>query len=369
LKRRILLAAFAIVLAVAVADVAVTGADVFRPLLDDWITQGSIVSISPDTPHESTSGALEWVDVGDVERLVVKNNVGDVSVEGCDVDVVEISYDLTAYAETEVAASALAEELSVVPERRDGVLELLLGGRDADRRSAVSVDYRIRVPRRLSVEVRSSLGEVSVSDVSGDVFVENGHGFISVTGVGGDADVVGFMCPVAVRGVKGDVALDVNMQHAVVADVGGGLTLRETNSTVDVSDLKGPVDATLRFGGFHASRLGDGLRAEADNADLTVDVVSGKVEITSRMGSVVVRGLDGDLDVDAAHGDVVLEVSKEEGYAIDASTENGGIVCRLPLEVEEEDDAYSVKGTLGNGRHAVTIRGAMSRLYLRYEAE
>jgi len=174
---------------------------------------------------------------------------------------------------------------------------------------------------------------------------------------------------VAVRGVKGDVALDVNMRHAVVADVGGGLTLTETNSTVDVSDLKGPVDATLRFGGLHASRLGDGLRAEADNADLTVDAVSGKVEITSRMCSVVVRGLDGDLDVDAAHGDVVLEVSREKGYAIDATTENGGIVCRLPLEVEEEDGACSVKGTLGNGRHAVTIRGAMSRLYLRYEAE
>jgi hypothetical protein len=147
---------------------------------------------------------------------------------------------------------------------------------DPSARRAVTVSYRVRVPRNTRVIAASGSGATTVTGIGGDVSVRTGSAAITIGDLGGDATVVSGSGAVAIGGVRG--ALDVRTGSSAIHahDLGGGVTAHSGSGHVDAAGVpRAPW------------RISTGSSA----IDVRLDAASGlALHATSGSGSVRVAG-------------------------------------------------------------------------------
>ncbi|MFC6785647.1 DUF4097 family beta strand repeat-containing protein [Halobaculum halobium] len=257
----------------------------------------SIAGCSGATPFVGKrSERDETIAVDGAERLVARTDLGDVTLRAEERDDIDVRI-------TKQASSVTADlsDLAFRVERSGGDLVLrseftgdteFLGGRPS-----MSID--VTLPRSLPVSsVRSSVGDVSVDGVDGDVDAETDTGDVRLRDVAGsvraaastgDVTVAG---PDAIRGARtqtGDVAADVpdidgdvriesrtgDVAVAVGEDVDADL--RVATNTGDVSVTGVSLSDATRTGDSVTGTLGDGgpaLAVETRTGDATVSPLS-----------------------------------------------------------------------------------------------
>ncbi|WP_435334930.1 DUF4097 family beta strand repeat-containing protein [Haloarchaeobius sp. TZWWS8] len=246
-------------------------------LLDGIVQRGTLGS-----GPELTETVEESVDASDVRRLAVESVNGHVTISPADGDDVTLEATMT----TRSGRKQL-DRLEVTSTVRDGRLTVRAGPREGVTTVQARADLDIGVPSGVEVEsVETANGDVTVSDVSGDLAVQNANGTISVNGVD------------------------------------GYVSLEAANGRIESSGCTG-IDV-----------------AETANGDVDVEVrrLRRSAEVSAANGSVTVRlvdGLDADVLAETVLGsitvdDVPLDVTSESnrgflpGHAIVATVGNGG---------------------------------------------
>jgi hypothetical protein len=205
--------------------------------------------------------------------------------------------------------------------------------RGGERRGSAWVDYTVRVPADISVNLKSVSGDIRANSLKGELRLESVSGDVTV----GRAGRLSF-----VRSVSGDVLLtDVTSPEDLTAgSVSGSFIARGLDARIlDVSTVSGDL-------------LLDRVRCERAE----VRSVSGTVEY---VGALVERGR---YEFNAHSGDVRLGISSGVGFQYDVSTFSGALHAGWPTESAGQGtparrrDARSIRGTVGNGSARVLIR-------------
>lgn len=205
------LAVLAIVAGVLVAAPA-AGTAQDRTLPDDeWCRDG-------DHDHERYCEVREWTLPADGRVISVDASPnGGVRVEGWDRNEILVRAKVQARAESESEAEAIAREVEV---RTAGTIEAR--GPRTGRHEGWSVSYRVHVPNRADLDLRSTNGGISIEDVSGNIDFRTTNGGIHLTGLGGD---------VSGSTTNGGVSIDL------IGDRwdGAGLEVRTTNGGLSIN--------------------------------------------------------------------------------------------------------------------------------------
>ena len=205
---------------------------------------------------------------------------------------------------------------------------------------SASVDYVISVPPGATVSLKSISGDISVTNVKGEVRVET---------VSGDVNVTGTPNVALAKTISGDVtARDIGTQTSLV-----------------LSTVSGTV-------------IGTGLRVRA----LEAGTVSGDVRlIGSEIERLEARSLSGNIEFDAplakggryefmSHsGNVRVVLSGNTGFELDADTFSGNVRSDLPVTLRQmgrQDENRrggmqrvsnrAVRGTYGDGSAYLQVR-------------
>ncbi len=118
-------------------------------------------------------------------NLIVNDGAGDITVIGGDGDTVEIKVVKTGSAPTQARAEQDLEDIQY-DIRQDGNTITLTYELDKIKTNHVdTVDFTITVPVMTSVNVETSLGEVSVSGINSDTTIANDFGDINVENITG----------------------------------------------------------------------------------------------------------------------------------------------------------------------------------------
>lgn len=202
---------------------------------------------------------------------------------------------------------------------------------------SATVDYVIAVPPNATVALKSISGDISVTNVKGEVRAET---------------------------VSGDVNLTGTPNVALAKTISGDVTARDigTETSLVLSTVSGSV-------------IGTGLRARSVEAGS----VSGDVRlIGSQIDRVEAKSLSGNIEFDAplakggryeftSHsGNVRILVSGNTGFDLDADTFSGNVRSDLPVTLRgigrASDDPRSrgskraVRGTYGDGSAFLAVR-------------
>jgi Toastrack DUF4097 len=199
---------------------------------------------------------------------------GGIEVHGWDRSSVKLEAKVVAMAETVAAAHDLADQVQI-----ETGANVRATGPTVTRHRHWSVTYRLSVPRKVSLGLRSVNGGISVSDVAGAVEFETMNGGIRLDAVGGRVEGRttngGLDIRLAGLGWSGE-GLDVTTTNggvtlAVPADYNARVETGTTNGGLQVDfpvTLQGRIDR--RHVSFEVGKGGPLVRALTTNGGVTV---------------------------------------------------------------------------------------------------
>src|SRR5258705_7224282 len=220
--------------------------------------------------HSVSSHSDTTIAVRPPMRLTLNNFSGAIAVRTWSKNAIRIEADHSSRARLQVTASPPKLNIDIAQWR--GIPS--------------SVDYRLTVPKWMSlelsgvstdIEVSGSQSEINVQSVSGDVSVIGGTGFVTAASVSGDVSVEGAPGKIECSSVESDVHVGSSSGAVAASSVNGDVGLKDIDSDdVEASTVGGGVtyDGTIKDGGSYklSSTNGDLSIAVPTRANATVSI-------------------------------------------------------------------------------------------------
>jgi len=230
------------------------------------------------------------------------------------------------------------------------------------------VDFTLRVPAGVSVDVENSVGDVSASDLEGDFRADTGSGNVRATNITGDVEGDTGSGNVIVDQVTGNVLGDTGSGNIEVSNVRGNVSGDTGSGSVTIRDAQGgDISADTGSGNVTLERVSGDIYADTGSGNITGrDIVSG-ASVSADTGSGDVR-LEGDMSgareitIDTSSGDVELDLTAWPGMTIFIETGSGGIDVDLPDLQNVRSRRNSFRGTVGDGSCDVVIDTGSGRV-------
>jgi DUF4097 and DUF4098 domain-containing protein YvlB len=318
----------------------------------------------------------------------IDNRFGEVTVEGGDLDRVEVTLvpRIRAYDRAEAARAAESLRLVVEPSGSD----LLVRTNREEIEHEIATDLRVRVPRgaalRISQEhgavtvaglsaaaglrIDASKSPISIRNVASPIEVENALGTVRVEQSSGSLDLRGRSNNVTIKGFEGAIRLEdsdsvllsdvrstaidlVSVDHASVSmeNVTGPsarVSIEGTHTSVKLKKIDGDVRIKTTHDSVRATDVTGLLEVEADHTDVDVArvgslkvrtsydavrarEVAGAVEILADHGDVTVSEFGGSCTVRTTYDDVRLVASAGQAGDVLVENEHGKVDVRLPV--------------------------------------
>ncbi|NOZ62692.1 MAG: DUF4097 family beta strand repeat protein [Calditrichaeota bacterium] len=309
--------------------------------------------------------------------LEIKNVRGDVQITSWSKNVVYIherrKMDVFTKAEAEAVLKDLKSQYQQVGDK-------IIVGMEGSYRSYMSSYFDVKLPQKFNAQVSTAGGDLSVSDLIGDVKLATSGGDIDVTGIdgivnattsGGDisAKRIGQQVTLATSG--GDIDLEEIKGDVKAATSGGDLSLREIDGNVRASTSGGDiivekntanVSVQTSGGDIELYDIGAEVRASTSGGDIVVRRSNGTVKVSTSGGDIELTDIRGKITATTSGGDIKattvmdgIKVSTSGGDVdlfdirgfIDASTSGGDMRAEMTLKDFSKDHHISMKTSGG----------------------
>ena len=217
--------------------------------------------------------------------------------------------------------------------------EVTISGRSGDVEGWA--DLIVRVPRGKSVAVYLAVGEVTVSNVDGELMVDVSSADITSEHTRGTLSLDTGSGNVTIADAEGDITLDTGSGDIQAANVrGASLNIDTGSGDVDVTDVT-VGELSIDTGS------GDVTARGVSSKNVIIDTGSGSIELTLRADVEQV-------ELDSGSGSVTLGVPEGLGAELEIDTGSGEIEFAFPVQARLlENDHF--EGLLGDGRGRITI--------------
>jgi DUF4097 and DUF4098 domain-containing protein YvlB len=249
---------------------------------------------------------------------------------------------------------------------------------------SVQSDLDISIPRKMTLQITSRRGDVSVTGIEGEVDINNQHGDVSVediTGnvklnlekssakveqISGDVHIDGRLNEVSVTDVKGAAQFDGEFQESVkLARIGKSVSFKSSRTDLEFSRIDGDLD--LDSDDLHADQITGPLHLSTRSKEIRLENVSGDVRVQDENGGIEVsmRSL-GNVQIDSRNGDIHLSVPDKAGFHLEARTRDGEIQSDFPeLKIDNDDHESKATGSVGNGSSHIVLNNEHDGIEIR----
>ncbi len=307
---------------------------------------------------QATQTSRDTVAWTGADKLALENHYGNVTVIGADMPAgtAEASVTKTAWAETEAEARILLQQVFLTNQVEQGRYKVgIAAPRDAAEQ--LTVDYEIRVPRSVALEVSTIYGNVTAQGTSGTLAVQTAFGKVQATEPFSDA--------------PGDLRLSSHSGDVHLANwslPSGSIFVETGSAVINASEVTGEtVSLTSRSGDIEAQAIHAGSQAafESSSGDVNVmqatagtrvhlrtqsgqaclaDTQAEQIHIETVSGDAALRGVAGALTVKTISGDV--DASGANSPAISLVTVSGDTRWAVPSAFSGAFSGTTVSGDL-----------------------
>jgi DUF4097 and DUF4098 domain-containing protein YvlB len=271
------------------------------------------------------------LDAGPTPHLAIETARGQVEVTGADIPAVEVTgtvvvrlgWNVPADAAALAKAAAAAPPIATTGSKIDLTLP-----RDERTRRAVLIHWRVKVPRRARVEVRTDSGEVHLARVAGPVRIDAGSSAVTVDDATGGLSVTGRSGALTLAGLAGDIRVRTGSGSVRIAMAGAGV-----------------VDVESRSSAIAVAQATAGLVARSG---------SGAIDVSGRP--------TGNWEIETRSSQITVEVPRDADCRLDLRSRSGKVASELPPR--RDRDTHAVVSPPGPGP-VVTARSGSGAIILR----
>ena len=306
------------------------------------------------------------VDAGEPVTLHVIDEAGSVTVTGADVETVQVKIIKTAYDSTQARADQEVKGIKYAIEQTNNIITIKYEIPKSMNFSnnVNTVDFIVTVPNETTVDVKGSMGEVSVTDTKGGVDIENNFGDVTLQNIEGPLFVrtnSGQVEATSIDADQGDIELNSEFGAITLKNANGKTIKLDSNSgAITLSEVRatGSITTQTDFGNtVYENGSASSLNVDTNNGAVTLTKIRINKEIVVRdefgeielqqaaatsydlgtnSGSITVNGAKGKLKAHTDFGNVKIE--NAQNVILDLSTNSG---------------AVDFNGSLGTGPHLV----------------
>lgn len=246
--------------------------------------------------------------VGPDCRVAIETFGGAITVTESDVPQVRVAVHLEIGADTDAEAEQLLSHLRLSFDERANHISVTArdpaqtGARfDWNERKQIEPTFRVTVPRRCDLDLRTRRGTIIVGNVTGRLLAHAEVGDVFFRHVGGSADASTDEGDVVVSQCDGSVVAQSRRGVVRLGVIQGACEVHDTNGGIEIMEAKGALTA---FG---------------EAASVTVGIP---------------KDFAGGAEIKTSGGSVVLKIDPAANCEIDATASwLGHVGCRLPVKV------------------------------------
>jgi DUF4097 and DUF4098 domain-containing protein YvlB len=251
----------------------------------------------------------------------------------------------------------------------------------------VRVDLEVHLPRKASVEARSTRGNVHISGLAGKVLVTSRSGDTEIRDVAGSVEVQMARGDLRATDIKGNLRVTGRGSEVEIADVQGEATVegefsglrftRVRKSTrfvsqrtdLTVGELAGQLE--LESGNLNLTDVNGNVSLTTRNKDIRMENISGRINIQNRRGNVDLRLAQApklEIEVNNESGSVELSLPAKSAFEISASSRNGDVECDFAgeeLKKSEDNRTQKLEGRVGASGPRIILQTTYGSVVLR----
>ncbi len=222
---------------------------------------------------------------------------------------------------------------------RDRGSDVVIAGSGSGLQAAA--DLAVSVPSGKRVALYLAVGEVSVTNVNGDLRVDVASASVRASGVTGSLSVDAGSGTVDVRTIEGDVSVDTGSGKVLVNGLRGTRVSLEAGS--------GAVEGSGITAESMAVETGSGGVTLADVAVPRISVETGSGGVTLGMTQA-----PDELTIETGSGDVELRVQGNLSARVEFETGSGDIETDFPVTIRRHMRNH-VRGQIGDGKGRIQV--------------
>ncbi len=211
---------------------------------------------------------------------------------------------------------------------------------DPELRHDVSIDYQVVVPQAASLISRTGSGDQKIDGIKGPLEARSGSGDMHISSIGSRVEAHTGSGDLQMNGVNGDVR----------ARAGSG--------NIEADGVAGAFDAETGSGDIGLRQTAPGeVRVRTGSGGVDLHGVRGMVSANTGSGDVSIEGTpSGEWKLSAGSGTIKLQIPRQAGFDLDASTSSGDISLNHTVAVSGTISRHSIHGKAGNGGSLVEVR-------------
>ncbi|WP_010245396.1 LiaF transmembrane domain-containing protein [Acetivibrio cellulolyticus] len=283
-------------------------------------------------------------------NLVVSNANGDVEVVKGEGKKIDVEANITINNSDEAYAGKIAQSLVEIIDKKD-----IRISSKADQYSNkgtigyIRIDYLIKVPDTVNVEVDNKFGDVALKDIALSGNVRNNNGDITVKSIGGTLKVNNSFGDIEINDIKGAATVSNTNGEIRGSRIGSKLTVINNFGDVIFSQVSGSIDVEGGNGAVEITGVGEDVKVTNKFGDIKVLNANKSITLSGSNGNISLETekiIEKDVNIENKFGDIYLKVSGSQNGNIDASTQFGSVASDFGIAVNEDVNKETMKGTL-----------------------
>ncbi len=211
---------------------------------------------------------------------------------------------------------------------------------DPELRHNVSIDYQVVVPQATNLISHTGSGDQKIDGIKGPLEAQSGSGDMHISSIGSRVEA---------HTGSGDLQM---------ANVNGDVRARAGSGNIQADGVAGAFDAETGSGDIGLRQTAPGeVRVRTGSGGVDLHGVHGMVNANTGSGDVSIEGTpSGEWKLSAGSGTIKLQIPREAGFDLDASTSSGDISLNHTVSVSGTISRHSIHGKAGNGGSLVEVR-------------
>jgi DUF4097 and DUF4098 domain-containing protein YvlB len=275
------------------------------------------------------------------EQLVVEVDRGSIEVKTADADTVAIEITRQAGG-TQAKAQKTLKDHEVTTTQADGKVEVRAeykGPKSSGwlgRSPELQVQYRITVPRKFDVDLKTAGGSIGVSQLTGKVQAHTSGGSMRF------------------EKIEGPVSAHTSGGSITVAAAKGGVDVKTSGGSLNLSEIEGNVNGNTSGGSIRAEKITGKSIVKTSGGGIQVAGIKGAIDARTAGGSISANLLGqpaGDCVFKTSGGSVTVVLGDEVAVDVDAHTSAGRVSTDFPVAsvVQGEQKKNELKGKINGG--------------------
>ncbi len=313
----------------------------------------------------NTNGQIIEIADKDINALQINNKMGSVIITGEDRQNLEVNYSITIYSEKELVDKSL-KNMKIVSNYNSNVLELTREKIEIPPYvRGIKIDYEIRVPRELTLDITNRYGKLVVSGMKSTVDLDNYYDQLRVTDIDGAAEILASYGGLFVENVSGPIQIDSAYNNTEIYNLGASLDLNSRYGSVRLDGIKGSAELDFSYGSLSIENVDRDVNIKSRFTQIKGQKIRGNIVGDMQYGNLDLMDVVAGVEISGRYTNVDVDLADSlNDYQIVCKTKYGEIKTNLPYKIEEEESHHILEGTKGDGRIAITLKTERANISL-----